>query len=1243
MARPPNRRGLRGVGWEPQGSLPLLGEAKEALTGMATETGYSPADDLAFHLAEKAVFGGLMLQRAFWEPRTADPLSPLSSSSHLEEPMALHFAASKAFVTLSSIPFETIHILVLCCITANAQTNQQFLIVLSMIWQRHRNTWRFTSSSKGRQFMSLFQTWSGKITIPALPTAKLKVGSTVITHSPTRPFEVNATIHESQVSGYLLLDTDASPPFDKLCVREQGAKRKKVGRGVLTSELPRAEWGRATAFRWDEPQELAKLFDSPEKVISTWQNQFRFRTADPERRIVGLRKPQIGALHAISAHFAVGSNHEPATIVLPTGTGKTETMLADLVYDQIPRLLVLVPSDALRMQIAEKFETLGVLREMECLPPHACSPRVARLTSGLRTVEEAHDVVGESNVIVALPDTLEACDAAAAHYLFDQCSALFVDEAHHIAAQTWKRTRDRFVGKKVVQFTATPFRRDRKHIGGKIIFNYKLGDAQRDLYYQPIRLYTVEEFGDEASRDLAIAQRAISILREDRKEYDHLLMARAKTKTKAEELLPLYQLLAPDLKPVVVYSGAGMKRQNARALKSLRDKTENGSRIVICVDMLGEGFDLPELKVAAIHDNHKSLAVTLQFVGRFTRGGENVGNAAVVVNIADPNAEKRLEELYSEGADWDHVISRLSEGKITDELRLQEVVESLKTTGDLHQKISLWNLNPKLSTQIYRTNCDEWAPHHFSAPFPKDAKLWHAISIEQHLLVVVAQQKFDVHWGRYENIQEVTYDLLIAYWDKSQNVLFVHASDYERMRVSDVADSITSSGTELLSGPRVFNVLNNVELPLAKSLGSSRFGAISFTSYFGPNVTEGLASIEKSESQLNYIGCLGYENGEKVLWGAAQRKAKIWQSGAGSIDDWMTWCQSTYTKLMDDSGRGSNITRDFLRPQKLTSLYKEHPISVQWGEYLQSSFSDSLSVIFNSEEVPLYLADAEIVSASAEEVQIAIQSEEHRSVYAFRINRDLEKGFAYYHLDGPVVSFRISRHTIRDFDKQMYHDPLIVRYADGTFSYNNFHIPFDLGATDYPRDQIVVWDWEGVNLNRESMGIGLDRKTVQYRSYEMLAEEFDLIINDDGPGEAGDLVCLKDDGSQAICLCLVHCKNANDGRPSNDIRNLYTVCGQAQKSITAKHEGLKKLSTDLRRRHEKWVKRGGSRLLKGDLKRLSYFVEKSRKVPVKFEVIIVQPGISRSSLTADMAKLLATTELFLRRTTEAQFTVVGSQ
>jgi superfamily II DNA or RNA helicase len=45
------------------------------------------------------------------------------------------------------------------------------------------------------------------------------------------------------------------------------------------------------------------------------------------------------------------------------------------------------------------------------------------------------------------------------------------------------------------------------------------------------------------------------------------------------------------------------------------------SRIVVCVGIVGEGVDLPALKIAALHDAHRSLTVTLQFVGRLTRTG----------------------------------------------------------------------------------------------------------------------------------------------------------------------------------------------------------------------------------------------------------------------------------------------------------------------------------------------------------------------------------------------------------------------------------------------------------------------------------------------------------------------------------------------------------------------------------------------------------------------------------------------
>ncbi len=69
----------------------------------------------------------------------------------------------------------------------------------------------------------------------------------------------------------------------------------------------------------------------------------------------------IGALHALHMHWTV--TEATATIVMPTGTGKTETMLSILTSVRCPRLLVVVPTDALRSQIAGKFVTLGLLKK----------------------------------------------------------------------------------------------------------------------------------------------------------------------------------------------------------------------------------------------------------------------------------------------------------------------------------------------------------------------------------------------------------------------------------------------------------------------------------------------------------------------------------------------------------------------------------------------------------------------------------------------------------------------------------------------------------------------------------------------------------------------------------------------------------------------------------------------------------------------------------------------------------------
>ena len=138
------------------------------------------------------------------------------------------------------------------------------------------------------------------------------------------------------------------------------------------------------------------------EALNSWKGKLTLRAEEVENGQVitkGLRPPQIGAVYATQAHWSV--TNSPATVVMPTGTGKTETMLALTVGSPIRRLLVVVPNSNLRKQITRKFEELGVLKQTACLDGSARYPIVAKLVSGPKTVEEVDEIFLRSNVIIS--------------------------------------------------------------------------------------------------------------------------------------------------------------------------------------------------------------------------------------------------------------------------------------------------------------------------------------------------------------------------------------------------------------------------------------------------------------------------------------------------------------------------------------------------------------------------------------------------------------------------------------------------------------------------------------------------------------------------------------------------------------------------------------------------------------------------------------------------------------------------
>lgn len=872
------------------------------------------------------------------------------------------------------------------------------------------------------------------------------------------------------------------------------------------------------------------------------------------------------------------------------------------------------------------------------MPDNIAKPCVSIINKGIRSVDEATALLLESNVLVATAHILNSSDPAAVDCLCEGLTDLFIDEAHHITAKTWSDIRDRFVSKRIVQFTATPFRNDGNALGGRVIFNYSMGEAQTAGYFRPINLLPVEEYfvGEE---DRAIAEKAILQLRKDLEVgHDHLMMARARSKPRAEQLLPLYQELANDLNPVLVHSGIGAVA-NREALNTLFAKQ---SRIVICVDMLGEGFDLPNLKIAAIHDIHKSLAITLQFIGRFTRTSENVADASVVVNVADPSVETGLQHLYAQGADWDQVLRRLAEERITREIRLQEVVDHLKSKGDLHGQLSIWNLRPSFSTVLFKTTCRKWTPENFEKILPKGIAHWFAISEEENLLVLLAVQNVPVKWGKFRDLNDNLYKLLIVHWDEQRSGLFVYSNDYKWISIEKLAKALCDEQCELLSGPKVFNVFNGLHYPLVRNLGASQVGAISFTQYFGTNVTEGLSKIEEAKSYLSNLAGLGYDNGEKVVWGCSQKKGKVWSVNSGSISDWADWAKLAWDKVTAGGDEEENITRNFLRPKRIDAPYEEHAIGVLWGEHIQSDPEDRVYLLFDDVEVPLYLVDLKMLGLISEKTYgISVCTDDFESVYEFTIDKEIPEGFGYKLVSGKSVMVKRGNRVPIPIEDNLRQDPWIIQYVNGSYSYNCFLIELPCDTGDYDTDRIECWDWTGVNIWKESMGKEGDRTTVQWRSYEEIQNQYDVVINDDGSGEAADLIGLKVVDDQ-IFLGLIHCKYSGGDAPGARVGDLYEVCGQAQKSIQWKHLGLPRLYNHLRHREKIWKESNASRFLKGALSDLANIKRRARTAPVRLQVYIVQPGLKKDEITPQMLKILAGTDLYLQKTAQAEFVVVGS-
>ena len=729
------------------------------------------------------------------------------------------------------------------------------------------------------------------------------------------------------------------------------------------------------------------------------------------------------------------------------------------------RLLVVVPNDALRTQISEKFCSLGILPEFGLLPQMIERPVVAMLTKKPKTVDEVDQVFSLANVVVTTMAIAGQATTAVQERMAQMSSHLFVDEAHHIGAKTWRRFRSFFANANVLQFTATPFRRDKVRVDGRHIYAYPLWKAQTEGYFKPIKYLPVSGV-DEQETDREIIELVGGAIEADHQAgFDHVVMARCGTQDRADDLVQRYRERYPQHSPMVLHSNLSAADRRA-AIEQLRKRQ---SRIVVCVNMLGEGFDFPDLKIAALHDKHKSEAVTLQFIGRFTRARNDLGDATVIANVALGNTNEPLKALYAEDADWNRLISNIGQSRTDQEIRREEVFEGF---SEAPERFPLETLHPRMSTVIYRGSGNNWTPEQIEDCFPPGTIVEGPhINPHEQLAIFVKRDTEQPKWTTSRGVQNTEYNLYMVHWDEVRDLLFIHSSRLKELHEA-LAKKLCGGDIARVNGEEVYRCLHGIRRLCLNTLGLSEAQRrpVRYSQFMGTDITEQIEQLpgNRNRSKTNLFG-QGYTDEGKVTIGCS-RKGKFWSYDAtNNFGEWIDWCHELGSKVLDESIPTNAFLKNLIRPERQSEMPKQTPIAAVWPERILDQDENRIEIGIGGRSHPILNCDISIARFSDDgPVRLKISAEED----ACELEMTISDGFAVYRTVGTdEVSVSIGRRRI-SVSEWFKEDPPQIYYGSGDMLVDSelFLLPERDGQAVFDPDKLTTRNWDDVDIRVESQG-----------------------------------------------------------------------------------------------------------------------------------------------------------------------------
>lgn len=334
-----------------------------------------------------------------------------------------------------------------------------------------------------------------------------------------------------------------------------------------------------------------------------------------------LREYQVQSVEDLRGCFRVGIKR--ALLVSPTGSGKTVLFVyvAKGASSRGLRVLVLTHRGELMRQISTTLNTWAV--------PHA-------LLSAGRHIPEGYRVMVAS--VQTLSNRLEGSPVP---------DLVIVDEAHHSAATSWMKVFAAYPKAMFLGVTATPERLDGRGLGDyyqKMVMGPKVSWLINRGYLAKPRYFAAKQVVDmEGVKKIAGEfSKKESSERVDRPTITgsavENYLAHAKGRTGIAFCISLIHaqhvvdsFLAAGISAEIIDGTMGSDRREA-IVERLRERK---TMVLVTVDLVSEGFDLPAVGCAMLLRPTASMAMHLQQVGRVLRPAPGKVDAIILDHVGN--------------------------------------------------------------------------------------------------------------------------------------------------------------------------------------------------------------------------------------------------------------------------------------------------------------------------------------------------------------------------------------------------------------------------------------------------------------------------------------------------------------------------------------------------------------------------------------------------------------------------------